>query len=105
MSGNERVISETSFFHFSDGMLKKIARWRFFIVILLTGSLLWFISNSTNQKSQQVEEKEELNYDTINQVHHDREGDVTKDVKNKCIIYSVNIDPPPTVMVISKENS
>jgi hypothetical protein len=49
-------------------MLKRLARWRFFIVVLLTGSLLWFINN-VNDKSQAVEkEEEEANFDSIDQV-------------------------------------
>ena len=38
-------------------MLKKIIRWRSFIIALFIGSLMWFIKNSRN-KAQTVEIKE-----------------------------------------------
>ena len=48
-------------------MWRKVFRWRFFIVVTLTGSLLWFISNTS---FKQVEMKQEVNIiNNIDQVY------------------------------------
>jgi hypothetical protein len=48
-------------------MWRKVVRWRFFIVVTLTGSLLWFISSTS---FKQVEMKQEVNIiNNIDQVY------------------------------------
>ena len=39
-------------------MLKKIVRWRFFIVVLLIGSILWFVNNS-KKRSREIQKRQD----------------------------------------------
>ena len=40
-------------------MLKKVVRWRFFIVVLLIGSILWFVNNS-KKRSPEIQKRQDV---------------------------------------------